>query len=1390
MKAAPFKAGGALTDEHAAIYIERQADHEALLHLRAMDYLLVIEPRQQGKTSLINHLMRRPALDDVALVYVDVTTPDRSSKAAWYQTLCPRILRQLRRFVPRDQWPVIPQHSAGWREFLSDIAVFAADANRRVVIALDEIGAVTFPGATEFFSVLRDVYNSRQAETEFKRLTFLLTGSFHPRDLIKDDKISPFNIAHRVRLADFTLAQVSELVGKGIWTEEQVATLAERIHYWTDGQPYLTQLLCSYLDPNAPSADVDVSVEQLRREDENHLPPLLERLNSDDKLRKYVDRILAGERIKFYPRENRRQAQLELLGVIKADEEGYCIIRNRIYEQSLLGSDTLTTPDIYPEHTVKVGLIRSEWADKQPNFKEVTFEARQLAELKIDQGNNAAFYDLYLLPSGKYLVYAEYTTWDDATSDLHGPLGIKKLQTEFPELATRAGLIPRITLEDEEKVEQAIKTMTSSDSFTLSKKQSIPTRELNEALQRHTLALFIGADLPHEVTGLPSHTDLARELARRKGLDESFSLAEVAQRVSQAGNRWEFTNFIRNALDTTSKSPQPFHQQIVALVKEHRIEAIITTAYDNLLELAFQQTGVGFNRVVRGSDVNFIEPDRPTLIKLYGDAQQPDTLVVTDQDHSNLLRDRDKEAVIDEVRRAFRGNTVLFLGYNLADPDFRFLFDQIAESRFARLAYAVWSGLPEADVRMWRDRGIVILDVDPLGILDAGMSTAPGDQTKLFTSTATPIKETLYLNTTATLFAQWLADYTRMAPDRDFPTEKGRLVLQSIKPSISIQAPTTLAMEAFYIVQKKGEDAEMVRPIGAAITFRVIPLSSERVEVRAECNQPAVADYIRELLAEIKQRWPTKGIVSETPSARPHYLKPPTVGEKNMDYKRGFQALKECLSEANPELQSELAALEDRFWKNERAERVFGSSENTRNERAQIVFSLNELALKHCHVSFNELCQGVEPKPSVSQPTARSVSLPPRGEQAQIHFKLQIARLINLEFEVRALETPMGEPRANGRLPYTEEELVVVLKALQMSKYEKDRFTPTQRDMLKRLELLLNPRFVSGLPKRVGQALYQALMVGEVNTAFQMALNQARTTDDTVALQLRFDEDAVQLARYPWELLYHRRALLPSRAVELTRYISYPEAVTALPVTLPLQLLYIQARPANLSKLPDEEQTTVRQALNKLEDEGIFKMEVLLQPTYDALLDYLETKSVHILHFDGHGVFARQCPECGAMNYPHRIHCQARQNGEVCDQEIADIEPQGYLAFETETGHVDWISSEILGNLLYNRSLRLAVLSACRSSEVGGETLFGGIAPALIQTGVPAVVSTQLPISVDVAVKFMQGFYRALSRFESVPAAVNAGRLRVMQTREWFIPALYLRSQDDEGYLFTPTQGG
>src|SRR5215217_3796872 len=103
---------------------------------------------------------------------------------------------------------------------------------------------------------------------------------------------------------------------------------------------------------------------------------------------------------------------------------------------------------------------------------------------------------------------------------------------------------------------------------------------LQEHLASARLVVFLGADLPAELTGQPSRADLAAGLALRHGLPAGLSLAATAQRVMQGGNRFAFTDYLIRQLDTLGKPPQPIHQLIARL----SAPTFITTTYDNLLE--------------------------------------------------------------------------------------------------------------------------------------------------------------------------------------------------------------------------------------------------------------------------------------------------------------------------------------------------------------------------------------------------------------------------------------------------------------------------------------------------------------------------------------------------------------------------------------------------------------------------------------------------------------------------------------------------------------------------------------------------------------------------------------------------------------------------------------
>ena len=85
-----FQAGGALTGRHSHLYVERNADVKALGILTnpvAMDYMMLIEPRQQGKTSLVNHLIRHSRLSKDVVVYLDVEDLDYADERSWCEDL-------------------------------------------------------------------------------------------------------------------------------------------------------------------------------------------------------------------------------------------------------------------------------------------------------------------------------------------------------------------------------------------------------------------------------------------------------------------------------------------------------------------------------------------------------------------------------------------------------------------------------------------------------------------------------------------------------------------------------------------------------------------------------------------------------------------------------------------------------------------------------------------------------------------------------------------------------------------------------------------------------------------------------------------------------------------------------------------------------------------------------------------------------------------------------------------------------------------------------------------------------------------------------------------------------------------------------------------------------
>jgi hypothetical protein len=117
------------------------------------------------------------------------------------------------------------------------------------------------------------------------------------------------------------------------------------------------------------------------------------------------------------------------------------------------------------------------------------------------------------------------------------------------------------------------------------------------------------------------------------------------------------------------------------------------------------------------------------------------------------------------------------------------------------------------------------------------------------------MKTNFIIDTSQEYFCNWLEDFTRDAPYKNFPTEKGYISLQTARPAqYGYSGNRYMRMEGYYLTPKDGE-SQTAYPLSSIVEFKIIPLNQNRIEIAAECSQPVVEVYFQLLLEEISKRW-------------------------------------------------------------------------------------------------------------------------------------------------------------------------------------------------------------------------------------------------------------------------------------------------------------------------------------------------------------------------------------------------------------------------------------------------------------------------------------------------------------------------------------------------------
>lgn len=175
--------------------------------------------------------------------------------------------------------------------------------------------------------------------------------------------------------------------------------------------------------------------------------------------------------------------------------------------------------------------------------------------------------------------------------------------------------------------------------------------------------------------------------------------------IQVKGNRHEIIKKLKTEYHDKHPIDTSVHE---TLAKIPHIKDIITTNYDYLFEIAIPQTNV----VSKKEQIPFIKSEGINLFKLHGRLDDPDSIIISANDLGKSKANIPRDFIWRLIEERVLTKTILFVGYNLEDPNVSWLFENIHYylEPFQKEIFLVGPNFSKKKKQELKEKGIKYID--------------------------------------------------------------------------------------------------------------------------------------------------------------------------------------------------------------------------------------------------------------------------------------------------------------------------------------------------------------------------------------------------------------------------------------------------------------------------------------------------------------------------------------------------------------------------------------------------------------------------------------------------------------------------------------------------------